>query len=64
MLEHDDSLTLDKAINITIAQESTNNQLQDIRGSQVTAVDVLKDGPYTGQPSAQGKPTKDKRCGN
>lgn len=40
-----------------------NNQLQDIRGSQVT-VDVLKDGPYTGQPSAQGNPAKDKRCGN
>ena len=63
-LEHDDTLTLDKAINVARTQEATNNQLQDIRGSQVTAVDALKYGPYTGQPSAQGNQAKDKRCGN
>lgn len=57
-------MTLDKAVNIAVTQEATNNQLQDIRGSQVTEVDVLKDGPYTGQPSAQGNQAKDKRCGN
>ena len=64
LLEHDDTLTLDKAGNIARTQEATNNQLQDIRGSQITAVDALKHGPYTGQPLAQGNQAKDKRCGN
>ena len=39
-------------------------QLQDFRGSQVTAVDALKHGPYIGQPSEQGNQAKDKRCRN
>ena len=64
LLEHDDTLTLDEAINVARTQEATNNQLQDFRGSQVTAVDALNYGPYTGQPSAQGNKAKDKRCGN
>ena len=64
LLEHDDTLTLDKAVNIARTQEATNNQLQDIRGSQITAVDTLKHGPYTEQQSAQGNQAKDKRCGN
>ena len=64
LLEHDDTLTLDKAVNIARTQEATNNQLQDIRSSQITAVDALKHGPYTGQPSAHGNQAKDKRCGN
>ena len=46
LLEHDDTLTLDKAVNITRTQEDTNNQLQDIMCSQITAVDALKHGPY------------------
>ena len=64
LLEHDGTLTLDKAVNITRTQEDTNNQLQDIMGSQITAVDALKHGPYTGQPSGQGNQAKDERCGN
>lgn len=65
LLEHNDTLTLDKAIiNVARTQEATNNQLQDISGSQVTAVDALKYGPYTAQPSALGNQAKDKRCGN
>ena len=54
LLELDDTLTLDKAVNNAKTQEATNNQLQDIRGNQITAVNALKHGPYTGQLSAQG----------
>ena len=64
LLELDDTLTLDKAVNVARTEEATNNQLQDIRGSQVTAVDALKYGPCTGQPSTQGNQAKDKECGN
>jgi len=42
LLEHDDTLTLDKAINIARTQEATSNQLQDIRGIQTTTVNALR----------------------
>ena len=41
LLEHDDTLTLDKPINIARTQEATSNQLQDIRGIQTTTVNAL-----------------------
>ena len=46
LLEHDDTLMLDKAIKVARTQEAKNNQLHDIRGSQVATVDALKYGPY------------------
>jgi len=42
LLEHDETLTLDKAINIARTQEATSNQLQEIRGSQTTMVNALR----------------------
>ena len=50
LLEHDDTLTLDKAINIARTQEATSNQLQDIGGSQTTTVNALRQGPHSRQP--------------
>ena len=63
-LEHDETLTPDKAINIARTQEATSNQLQDIRGSQTTMVNALRQGPHTGQPPTQGTQAKDDKCGN
>ena len=48
----------------TYSWQESENQLQDFRDSQVTAVDALKYGPYKGQPSEQENQAKDKRCGN
>ena len=64
LLEHDETLTLDKAINIARTQEATSNQLQDIRGSQTTIVNALRQGPHTGQPPTQATQAKDDKCGN
>ena len=64
LLKHDDTLTLEKAINIARPQEATNNQLQDIRGIQTTTVNALRQGPHTRQPSIQENQTKEERCGN
>ena len=64
LLEHDDNLTLDKAVNIAITQETTSNQLQDIRGIQTTTVNALRQDPHTRQPPMQEKQAKDERCGN
>ena len=64
LLEHDDIMTLDKAVNIARTEEATSSQLQDIRGSQTTTVNALEQGPHTGQPLAQGNQAKDKKCGN
>jgi len=63
-LEHDDTLTLDKATNIARNQEATSNQLKDIRGIQTTAVNALRQGPHTRQRSIQENQAKDERCGN
>ena len=64
LLEHDDTLTLDKVENIARTQEATRSQLQDIRDSQTTTVNALRQGPHTGQPPAQGNQVKDQMCGN
>ena len=64
LLEHDETLTLDKAINIARTQEAISNQLQDIRGSQTTTANALRQGPHTGQPPTQGTQAKDEKCGN
>ena len=63
-LEHDDTLTLDKAINIAITQKATSDQLQDIRGIQTTTVNALRQDPHTKQPPIQKNEAKDERCGN
>jgi len=42
LLEYDSTLTLSKAVSIVWTQEATSNQLQDIRGSQTTTIDALK----------------------
>ena len=65
LLEYDASLTLNKAVSIARTQEATSNQLQDIRGSQITTVDALQHGRNTqhmNTPPAQG--TQGERCGN
>ena len=65
LLEYDASLTLNKAMSIARTQEATSNQLQDIRGSQITTVDALQHGRNTqhmNTPPAQG--TQGERCGN
>ena len=59
LLEHDDTLTLDKTVNIARTQEATSSQLQDIRGSQTTTVNALRQGPHTGQLPAQGNQAED-----
>jgi len=64
LLEHDETLTLDKAINIARTQEATSNQLQEIRSSQTTMVNALRQGPHMGQPPTQGTQAKDDKCGN
>ena len=64
LLEHDNTLTLDKAINIARIQEATSNQLQDIRGIQTTTVNALRQDPHTRQPPMQENQAKDERCGN
>ena len=58
------TLTIVKAVNIARTQEATRSQLQDIRGSQTTTVNALRQGPHTGQPPAQGNQAKDEKCGN
>ena len=40
--EYDSTLTLNKAVSTARMQEATSNQLQDIRGSQTTMIDTLK----------------------
>jgi len=47
LLEHDDTLTLQKAINVVRTQEATSNQLQDITGSQATTVNGLMHCPLS-----------------
>ena len=59
LLEHDDTLTLNKTVNIARTQEATSSQLQDIRGSQTTTVNALRQGPHTGQLPAQGNQAED-----
>ena len=70
LLEYDSTLTLNKAVSIARTQEATSNQLQDIRGSQTTTIDALKQhgrnprhrGPNTNTLPAKG--TQDAKCGN
>ena len=64
LLEHVDTLTLDKAINIAITQKATSDQLQDIRGIQTTTVNALRQDKHTTQPPIQENQAKDERCGN
>ena len=62
LLEHDDTLTLNKAINIARTQEATSNQLQDIRGIQTTTVNAMTQDPDSRQPLEYSK-TKPKMKG-
>ena len=67
LLEYDATLTLNKAVSIARTQEATSNQLQDIRGSQITTVDALRqqhgrNTQHMNTPPAQG--TQGERCGN
>ena len=70
LLEYDSTLTLNKATSIARTQQATSTQLQDIRGSQTTTTDALKQygrnprhrDPITNNPLAQA--THDAKCGN
>ena len=70
LLEYNSTLTLNKAVSIARTQEATSNQLQDIRGSQTTTIDALKQhgrnpghrDPNTNTLPAKG--TQDAKCGN
>ena len=67
LLKSDATLTLNKAVSIARTQEATSNQLQDIRGSQITTVDALRqqhgrNTQHMNTPPAQG--TQGERCGN
>jgi len=65
LLEHDATLTLDKAINTARTQEATSNQLQDIRGSQDTTINALRHGGNMWElPAQDPQSSKETRCGN
>ncbi|KAL9971764.1 hypothetical protein ACROYT_G017970 [Oculina patagonica] len=65
LLEHDATLTLDKAIDTARTQEATSNQLQDKRGSQDTTVNALRHIGNTWERPAQDPPkSQETRCGH
>ena len=64
LLEHDATLTLDKAIETARTQEATRNQLQDIRGSQDTTINALRHSENTRERPAQDpQNAQETRCG-
>ena len=65
LLEHDATLTIDKAIDTARTQEATSNQLQDIRGSQDTTVNALRHGGNMRElPAQDPQSSQETRCGN
>ena len=70
LLEYDSTLTPNKAVSIARTQEATSNQLQDIRGSQTTTIDTLKQhgrNPRHRDPNTNNLPaqeTQGGKCGN
>ena len=65
LLEHDDSLTLDKAIDIARTQEATKHQLQDITGNTTSQIHALRHGTTSAQNPAHKTPGQQARmCGN
>ena len=63
LLEHDDSLTLDKAIDIARTQEATKHQLQDITGNTTSQIHALRHGTTSAQNPAHKTPGQ-QVCGN
>ena len=65
LLEHDATLTLDKAIETARTQEATSNQLQDIRGSQDTTINALRHSENIRERPAQDpQKAQETRCGH
>ena len=65
LLEHEATLTIDKAIDTARTQEATSNQLQDIRGSHDTTINALRHGGNMREPPARDpQSSKETRCGN
>ena len=66
LLEYDATLTLNKAASIARTQEATSNQLQDIRGSQITTVDALRQqhGQNTQLNTLPAQGTQGEKCGH